>query len=63
MTRFCNIQDRLGRTCLHIACQHNAPIDMIKSLIEDYNADPRIQDIEGQTPLHYAVDFDRELIV
>ena len=36
---------------------------MIKSLIEDYNANPRIQDIEGQTPLHYAVDFDREQIV
>jgi hypothetical protein len=23
--RFCNVQDRLGRTCLHIACKHGLP--------------------------------------
>ena len=63
LLRFSNIQDRLGRTCLHIACQHGVPIAMLSTLLEKCSADPTIEDIEGLAAIHYALDFDRELLV
>jgi len=54
--RFANIQDRLGRCSLHIACQFDS-VALVQDLI-NCGADFRMQDIEGQTPLHYAVNCD-----
>lgn len=36
---------------------------MVACLIEKCSADPTIEDIEGQAAIHYAVDFDHELLV
>ena len=43
--RFCNVQDRLGRTGLHIACKHG--LEVVKVMIEQHQADMKIEDIEG----------------
>jgi ankyrin repeat protein len=62
LLRFASIPDRLGRTSLHVACQ-NGLLDIAKRLIEDCECDPSSEDIEGLTPLHYAIDFDHDQIV
>lgn len=62
-TRYLNIPDRLGRTSLHMACMHGWPVDFIQQMVMGNEADVSIEDIEGQTPLHYAIDYDRLPIV
>ena len=37
--------------------------EILSSLIEGCSGDPKIEDIEGQTPIHFAVDFNREHLV
>jgi len=43
---------------------HGLPAEIVSQLIEKHQADVSMEDIEGQTPLHYAVDSERiELII
>ena len=62
-TRYVNITDRLGRTSLHMACQCNVNPSIVERLIIDFNADLTMEDINGQTPLEYAVNFDHHNLV
>lgn len=62
LLRFASIPDRLGRTSLHIACQ-NGLLNIAKQLLENCECQPSSEDIEGLTPLHYAIDFDHYEIV
>ena len=57
------MQDRLGRTCLHLACAYGLRVDLVKRLIDDCGAQLSVLDIEGQSPVHYAVVQDRREIV
>lgn len=50
-----NSQDAQGRTLLHHAVMGNQ-LDMVYSLIEEYQADPSVADKDSRTPLDYAVD-------
>ena len=61
--RFAKIQDRLGRTVLHIACSNLNNFPLIESLITECGADPSVEDIEGQNCLHYAVDFENRAVI
>lgn len=61
--RFMFYPDRLGRTSLHVACMHGLPLDDIEFMV---NAQPTAvseEDIEGLTPVHYAIDNDNDSIV
>jgi hypothetical protein len=42
-----------GTSLLHMAIWYNKP-DVVKALIEQYNADVNLKDKEGDTPLKYA---------
>ncbi|MGF1763843.1 ankyrin repeat domain-containing protein [Aliivibrio kagoshimensis] len=44
---------RDGTSLLHMAIWYNKP-DVVKALIEQYNADVNLKDKEGDTPLKYA---------
>ena len=57
------MQDRLGRTCLHLACGFGLPVHLIKRLVEECGAQVSVRDIEGQTPMHYAAMHDRAQIL
>ena len=57
-TRFANIKDRLGRSVLHLACQHGVNLQIIKDLVEKCGAKTDLEDMEGQEPIDYAVQFD-----
>lgn len=46
-TRFANIKDRLGRSVLHLACQHGVDLQMIKDLVEKCGAKTDLEDMEG----------------
>jgi len=48
-----DIQDKFGRTMLHIA-SIDGDSDMIRLLLE-YKADTNLQNIGGFTPIHYAI--------
>ena len=61
--RFAKIQDRLGRTVLHIACSNLNNFSLIESLITECGADPSVEDIEGQNCLHYAVNFENIAVI
>lgn len=54
-TRFANIKDRLGRTVLHLACQHGVSAELIKGLVESCGAKTDMADIEGRQAIDYAV--------
>ena len=58
-SRFANVKDRLGRTVLHLACQHGVSLKLIKELVEECCAKTDIEDMEGQLPIDYAVQFDK----
>jgi hypothetical protein len=45
--RFAKIQDRLGRTVLHMTSANIKNDDMISKLVIECGADPSIEDIEG----------------
>jgi len=62
-TRYLNLTDRLGRTSLHIACLHGLDLNIVSRMVLEGKADVSLEDIEGQTPLCYAVDQDRVELV
>ena len=42
-----------GKTLLHLACCMQ-PLEIVKTLVIEYNCDPNVQDNEGNTALHEA---------
>lgn len=46
-----NLRDIKGKTILHYAAASKRP-DLIAKLLNEFHADPNIEDIEGCTPLH-----------
>jgi len=58
-SRYINLTDRLGRTGLHLACLY-CDTDTIGNLI-DGGADVSIEDLDGQTPLQYAVQNNNSM--
>lgn len=63
LTRYVNITDRLGRTSLHMACQCNVDPSIVQRLINDFKADLTMEDLNGQTALEYAINFDHHNLV
>ena len=49
-----NFQDEIGKTPLHLAVE-NGLLEMVRTLIA-YGADLDITDIEGNTPIHSAIE-------
>ena len=49
----------LGRTVLHSACKRGC-LNLVRTLIRDHNADVNAQDDRNNTPLHLAVQEDKE---
>jgi hypothetical protein len=50
------VRDGDGKTALHIACEHQPPLDVMCNLLYVHSSTPKlleIQDIFGWTPLHY----------
>jgi len=56
-----NIQDMLGKTALHYACEFEK-VDCVRLLLEK-TASPHIADKEGKTPLHMAQKLAHEEIL
>ena len=57
-------KDRLGRTVLHLAAQYGLT-SLVKELIEPtseggFGADLFDVDLEGNMPIHIAIDFNRK---
>ena len=48
-------KDRLGKTVLHLACQLGLA-QLTVSLL-DLGADPLAKDIQGDMPIHYAIEY------
>ena len=63
LNRYVNIGDRLGRTSLHMACQCNVSPSIVERLINDFKADLKMEDLNGQTALEYAINFDHHNLV
>lgn len=51
---FSLLEDKFGRTPLHIACQTDASLETIKTLLEVNVEAAKAKDKPGRTPLHYA---------
>ncbi len=50
---------RRQMSALHLACQHNPPIDIVKSLLESNpNAARQRSQPRGEIPLHFATSFN-----
>jgi ankyrin repeat protein len=50
------VHDQDGKTALHIACQHQPPLDVMDHLVHADSSTSKlleIQDVFGWTPLHY----------
>ena len=58
-----NTQDRLGRTCFHMLCQYGAPTTLLAQVLDECRAISTLEDIEGQSALHYAIDANNDDIV
>lgn len=43
---------------IHIACQHDAPVDVLKILVNAYPEGLLKKDRDGNLPLHYACSFE-----
>ena len=56
-----NLADRLGRTPLHIAVMHG--MEEVVHFLLSNGAEPLAEDLDGATPLVYAVDFKRPVIL
>jgi len=54
-----NAQDRVGKTALHYALMRSR-CDTINILLYERNADPSIQDCEGNTPLSLACEMEND---
>lgn len=52
---YINLPDNRGRTPLHIALSNDAPIEVIRVLVEKKNANLNSKDMSGEVPLHYAM--------
>lgn len=50
-----NYQDKQGRTLLYIACE-SENMEIIKSLLTEFNINSNIPDNEGKYPLQYAIE-------
>ncbi len=46
-----NVQDMKEKSVLHYAVASRRP-DLVSKLLNDFNADPNIVDLDGCTPLH-----------
>ena len=57
-SRFANIRDRIGRTVLHWCCLHNVETGIVSRLVEKCGASISIEDIDGNKPIDYAVQFN-----
>ena len=56
--RHLNAQDRLGRTCAHLLFSSNMLNEKINFYINKCQLALQIEDIDGQTPLDYAVQYN-----
>ena len=54
-----SVQDRKGRSLLHIACEEG-DISLVRTLINDGKADTTLRDSEGRTPFDIAVNNSPE---
>lgn len=51
-----NQRDRLGRTVLHIAAMQGLS-QLVFALIMFLKADPLLEDLDGNLPIHLAIEF------
>ncbi|GFN96181.1 ankyrin repeat domain-containing protein 63 [Plakobranchus ocellatus] len=51
-----NAQDQTGRTSLMLACQEKDKADVVAVLAKSRDLDPNIQDLDGNSALHLAVE-------
>lgn len=57
-----NAQDSIGSTALHYAVILLNGFEIVKYLIEN-NADPNIKDYDGNTPLKFAIRWNKPEII
>ena len=53
-------RDKLGRCPLLVAIDSDMDVNVIRTLCEECNCDPRTCDVNGDTALHYAVNMDND---